>query len=181
MDDIDCLKKEIKKLEIIIAEKDKTIRSLNRKSEENEANFEYIEQLNKVMKINEELTEKIREKELFIEKIFKSPHKLVHIPSCITCEKNAAESDEILKQVTRILKNKNDLINTLNKKIDHLKNIIEENSVEIDILKINNQNKVTYHVSFDLSHINFEILQVVKQSIIYRERMMHYYLIKKKH
>ena len=69
MDNIDSLKKEIKKLEIIIADKDKTIRSLKRKSEVNEVNYEYIEQLNNVMKLNEDLT-----KEECVSKEFKTGH-----------------------------------------------------------------------------------------------------------
>ena len=134
MENIDSLKKEIKKLEIIIADKDKTILSLNRKCDVSEVNFEYIEQLNNVMKLNEDLNGRLKDKDLLIEKIFKTPQKLVNIPSCTTCEKNAAESEEILKQVSTILKKKNDLILELNKKIEKLNKLIDEYVVEVDII-----------------------------------------------
>ena len=112
------------------------------------------------MKLNEDLTEKLKEKELLIEKIFKTPHKLINIPSCVSCENISAESEEILKQVSKILKKKNDLILELKQKVDNLNKVIEEYIVEIDIIKNNNKDNFKNIISLSMEKIeNFEFVQ----------------------
>ena len=66
----------------------------------------YIEKLNDVVNENQSLTEKLKEKELLIDKISKNPNKHLKILNCINCEKLRFEIEDLLIRY-HIIKKKN--------------------------------------------------------------------------